>query len=221
MNSVNSNQDVFTLLHEAGHAFHLFLNRERPLAYNREACMEFSEVASMSMERLGMKYLDAFYSSGDAARAIVMEDEEVFRLLTWVAIVDSFQHWMYTYPSHSAAERDQYWSELIERFGCGVDWSGLEKYRKRSWHRQLHIFETPFYYIEYGIAQLGALQIWERSLRNHARAIENYKKGLSFGGTLGLKQLFAKADLKFDFSPETVEPLINRVYKEWDELSRI
>jgi oligoendopeptidase F len=221
MNSVNSNQDVFTLLHEAGHSFHLFLTREKPLAYNREACTEFSEVASMGMERLGMKFLDVFYSSRDAARAIVMEDEEVFRLLVWVSIVDLFQHWMYTHPAHSAAEREQYWSELMERFGCGVDWTGLKKIRKESWHRQLHIFEIPFYYIEYGIAQLGALQIWEHSLKNHAGAVHNYKKGLRYGGTLGLKQLFAEAGLKFDFSPETVEPLLTRVYKEWEAFSRL
>ncbi|MFC1584468.1 M3 family oligoendopeptidase [Fibrobacterota bacterium] len=221
MNAVGSNQDVFTLLHEVGHAFHLFLTRKRPLAYNRDAPTEFSEVASMGMERLGIVHLDTFYSAEDQVRAIMLEDEEVFRLLAWVAVIDSFQHWIYTNPNHTGEERKECWMELNERFGCGVDWTGLEEHQASSWHRQPHLFEHPFYYIEYGIAQLGALQIWERSIEDASGALEQYKAALKCGGTMGAKQLFQQAGLNFDFSPAAVEPLITKVYRVWEDMSEL
>lgn len=214
MNSVGLNQDVFTLLHEAGHAFHYLLARDEALPFNRHAVMEFCEVASMSMERLGAKHLEIFYGREEARRAIRAEDEEVFRILPWVATIDAFQHWIYTHD-HTPAQRTQFWLDLDARFGPNIDWSGLEEYRAHAWHRQLHIFEYPFYYIEYGIAQLGALQVWKRSLDNPTEALSLYKLALSLGGTRGLAELFAAAGGKFDMTEATIRPLIEAVRAEW------
>jgi oligoendopeptidase F len=214
MNSVGLNQDVFTLLHESGHAFHYLLARDQELPFNRHAPMEFCEVASMSMERLGARHLDVFYNEEDRRRSIRVEDEEVFRILPWVATVDAFQHWIYS-GDHTPEQRKAKWLELDARFGPELDWSGLEEFRGHSWHRQLHIFEMPFYYIEYGIAQLGALQVWKRSLESVPEALRLYKQGLSLGGTRGLADLFTATGLRFDMTEETIRPLIEAVREEW------
>jgi oligoendopeptidase F len=216
MNAVGMNEDVFTLLHESGHAFHLFYTRGMPLGFNRSAPMEFSEVASMAMERLGSKYLSEFYSPEDHKRAVQIEDEEVFRLLPWVATVDAFQHWLYSNPGHTQAQRKAAWSGLDGRFGANLDWTGLEEFRANGWHRQLHIFEVPFYYIEYGIAQLGALQVWLKSLQDEKQALADYKRGLSLGGTRGLRRLFEGAGLSFDMREEAIRPLVEKVREEWE-----
>jgi len=199
MNSVGVNQDVFTLLHECGHSFHQFAAKKYNLAYNREAPMEFSEVASMSMERFGMRYLNEFYTENEKASAILMEDQDVFRLLIWVAIVDKFQHWLYTNPNHSSKDRNRRWMEINDEFNYGVDWHGLEYLQEISWMKQLHIFEHPFYYIEYGIAQFGALQLWDHYLKGKTRAVERYKAALGYGGTRSLKELFSR-DALVDYS---------------------
>lgn len=216
MNSVGLNEDVFTLLHESGHAFHLFFTRPMTLGFNRSAPMEFSEVASMAMERLGAKYLQEFYGPEEHKRAIQQEDEEVFRLLPWVATVDAYQHWLYTHPGHTQAERRAVWLDLDRRFGPELDWSGLEEFQAHSWQRQLHIFEVPFYYIEYGIAQLGALQVWLKSLADEKTALEDYKRGLRLGGTRGLKDLFEGAGLRFDLRESAIRPLVDKVREEWE-----
>jgi oligoendopeptidase F len=214
MNAVGLNDDVYTLLHESGHAFHFLKAREWNPPFNRSAPMEFSEVASMSMERLGAKYLDVFYSPEEKQRSLRSADEEVFRLLCWVALIDSFQHWIYTTPQNQAVRRAK-WLELESRFAATVDWSGLEQYRPHGWHRQLHIFEVPFYYIEYGIAQLGALQVWEHSLKDEAKAIAQYQQGLSLGGSRGLRGLFEGTGLRFDFSAQGIAPLLQTVRENW------
>ncbi len=215
MNTVGLNEDIFTLLHESGHAFHLFYTRQMELGFNRHAPMEFSEVASMSMERLGAKYLQEFYSEADMRRAHQKELEEVIRLLPWVSIVDAFQHWIYT-TSHTPAERQAYWLELSRRFEPQIDWSGLEEFRGYGWHKQLHIFELPFYYIEYGIAQLGALQVWHQSLKDEKKALENYKRGLKLGGTQGLRKLFESTGLSFEMGEATIKPLMEKVWEAWE-----
>jgi oligoendopeptidase F len=214
MNAVGVNEDVFTLLHESGHSFHYLLSRDQAVSFNRHAPMEFSEVASMAMERLGARFLSEFYGPEEIKRAIRTEDEEVFRLLPWVATIDAFQHWIYT-TAHTPDKRREKWLELDARFGPNVDWSGLEEFRGHAWHRQLHLFEYPFYYIEYGIAQLGALQVWSRSLKNQAEALQLYKQGLSRGGTQSLSDLFAAAGLRFDMGEEAIKPLIEEVHQEW------
>jgi oligoendopeptidase F len=221
MNSVGIDDDVRTLLHESGHAFHAYLSAHDPLDAYRHAPMEFCEVASMSMEFMGNDHLAVFYNKDDARRSVVEFLEGVISVLGWVATVDSFQHWMYENPTHDREDRRRMWVRLNEDFGGGVvDWSGLDDERAYLWHRQLHIFEVPFYYIEYGIAQLGALQIWRQSKKSPQQAIANYKKALALGGSRPLPELFAAAGIKFDFSKDMIAPLMDEVFKEWKRWSQ-
>lgn len=214
MNAVGLQRDVETMLHEAGHAFHALAARNEPLLAYRSAPLEFCEVASMSMELLGAPHLTEFYSEADAARARRTHLEGIIGLLPWIAIVDAFQHWLYTHPGHTRAARKEAWLELLDRFGGVEDYSGFEKARAYSWHRQSHLFTSPFYYIEYGIAQLGALQLWLRAQRDVASAVHNYRRALELGGSYPLPDLFRAAKIKFDFSARTVRPLVKAVEKE-------
>ncbi|MBK6767248.1 MAG: M3 family oligoendopeptidase [bacterium] len=217
MNAVGTNDDVFTLLHEGGHAFHAFAVRDEALHAYRHAPMEFSEVASMSMELLAMPMLDEFFGSEDQARTIRTELEGKIALLAWIATIDAFQHWIYTHPEHSREQRKEHWRGLVTKFGAGADHSGFEGARDYRWHAQLHIFEVPFYYIEYGIAQLGALQIWSHSRKNQGEALRNYKHGLSLGGSRPLPKLYSAAGISLDFSAGMIAPLMQEVR---DEMTR-
>ena len=182
MNAVGLDGDVRTLLHEGGHAFHTLACRGEPLAAYRESPLEFCEVASMTMELFGARNLDPFYDQAEADRSNRKLLEGIVLILPWIATVDAFQHWIYTHPGHTRDDRRTAWRSLIDRFGGIVDWSGYEEARDHSWHRQLHIFLYPFYYIEYGIAQLGALQLWRRGLTDRAGAVADYRRALSLGG---------------------------------------
>jgi oligoendopeptidase F len=208
MNAVGLQRDVETLLHEAGHAFHALATREEDLLHYRSAPIEFCEVASMSMELLGNEFLDEFHPPAEARRARREHLEGIVEVLPWIATVDAFQHWLYTHPGHTRAEREQTWLALMDRFGGDVDWSGFEAARGRWWHRQLHLFLHPFYYVEYGIAQLGALQVWARWRRDPAGALRDYQQALALGGSRPLPELFAAAGCPFDFSAATVRPLV-------------
>jgi oligoendopeptidase F len=219
MNAVGLDSDLRTLLHEGGHAFHTLASRGEPLAAYRESPLEFCEVASMSMELLGARRLEAFYQPAERDRSNRKLLEGIVLILPWIATVDAFQHWIYSHPDHTRAERKAAWRDLLERFGGDVDWSGYEEARDHSWHRQLHIFLYPFYYIEYGIAQLGALQIWQRSLSDRAGAVADYKKALALGGSRPLPELFAAAGIRFDFSEQIIGPLMDTTRKELDKLS--
>src|SRR2546427_265094 len=214
MNAVGVQRDVETLLHEAGHAFHALATREENLYPYRHAPIEFCEVASMSMELLGNQYLEAFYSPADARRARRDHLEGIVEVFPWIATVDAFQHWIYTHSGHTRAERTAAWLALMERFGGEVDWEGCEQARANLWHRQLHIFLHPFYYVEYGIAQLGALQVWARSKENPVQALVAYKRSLRLGGSRPLPELFSAAGCRFDFSAKTVKPLVALVRQE-------
>jgi oligoendopeptidase F len=218
MNAVGLHRDVETMLHEAGHAFHALATRDEELLAYRQAPMEFCEVASMSMELLAAPHLTEFYSEADAARARRTHLEGIIGLLPWIATIDAFQHWIYTHPKHTRAERRKHWLSLMKRFGGIEDWSGFEDSRAYLWHRQMHLFGSPFYYIEYGIAQLVALQMWLQSKKNLKGAIRNYRKALSLGGSRPLPALFEAAKIKFDFGPKTVKPLVNAIHGELDEL---
>jgi oligoendopeptidase F len=217
MNAVGLQRDVETILHEAGHAFHALATRDEDLYGYRSAPIEFCEVASMSMELLGNEFLERFYAVPEANRARRTHLEGIVNILPWIATVDAFQHWIYTHPSHTRAERTAAWVALMGRFGGAVDWSGYEAARANLWHRQLHIFIHAFYYIEYGIAQLGALQIWANSKRDKAEALNAYKRALALGGSRPLPELFAAAGCKFEFSRKTMGPLLKLVR---DELAR-
>jgi oligoendopeptidase F len=214
MNAAGLQRDVETLLHEGGHAFHALAARHEELVFLRSAPMEFCEVASMSMELLGAEHFDVFYNPADAARARRNMIEGIIRFFPWMATIDSFQHWLYQNPGHTREQRKTEWLRLSDRFGGNVDWTGLEKVRESNWQRQLHLFHSPFYYIEYGIAQLGALQIWLKSKEDPRRALSNYRAALKLGGTKPLPELFGAAGIRFDFSEKTLKPLMNALAEE-------
>jgi oligoendopeptidase F len=214
MNAVGLQRDVETILHEAGHAFHALATRDEDLLAYRSAPIEFCEVASMSMELLGNEFLEEFYSTDDADRARRTHLEGIVGIFPWIATVDAFQHWIYTHPGHTRAARAVAWLELMDRFGGEVDWSGYDKSRAYLWHRQLHIFIHPFYYIEYGIAQLGALQVWANSKRDKAKALNDYKNSLTLGGSRPLPELFSAASCQFEFSAKTIGPLAKVMREE-------
>ncbi|MGA3284061.1 MAG: M3 family oligoendopeptidase [Verrucomicrobiota bacterium] len=218
MNAVGLQRDVETILHEAGHAFHALASRDEDLYAYRSAPIEFCEVASMSMELLGNEFIEEFYSAADASRARRVHLEGIVGIFPWIATVDAFQHWIYTHPNHTRAERAAAWLELMNRFGGDVDWSEYETARANLWHRQLHIFLHPFYYIEYGIAQLGALQVWANSKRDKAKALNDYKNSLALGGSRPLPELFQAAGCKFEFDGATMKPLIELARMELAKL---
>ncbi len=218
MNAIGQQRDVETILHEAGHAFHALAAKEEDLYAYRSAPIEFCEVASMSMELLGNEFIEEFYSAADANRARRTHLEGIIGFFPWMATVDGFQHWVYTHPGHSRAERAAAWLELMDRFGGEVDWTGYEAARAHLWHRQLHIFLHPFYYVEYGIAQLGALQVWANSKRDKAKALADYKQSLALGGSRPLPELFAAAGCPFRFDAATMRPLIQLAQDELKKL---
>lgn len=211
MNAVGLHTDVQTLIHEAGHAFHAVACRDEPLMTYRHCGMEMAEVASMGMEMIAQDYLDLFYQGEDLARARREHLESVIGIFPWIAVIDAFQHWIYTHPGHTREQRTAQWLELLGRFGGIEDWSGYEAPRAALWHRQLHLFEVPFYYIEYGIAQVGALQLWLNARRDPAEALRKYRAALALGGSRPLPELWAAAGLNFDFSEQTLRPLIEAV----------
>jgi len=220
MNAVGIDDDVRTLLHESGHAFHALASAGQPLLDYRHAPMEFCEVASMAMELLGGEYLNEFYGPQDLQRSNREHLEGILQTLAWVATIDAFQHWLYEHPQHSPGERCQAWGGFYDQFGGKfIDWDGLSEFKNYLWHRQLHIFEVPFYYIEYGIAQLGALQVWLNARRDPKKALKDYKYGLSLGGSRPVKELYRAAGISFDFSEKSIKPLIEAVAQEWEKLA--
>lgn len=215
MNAAGMQDDVCTLLHEAGHAFHFFAATHQPLVFTRHAPIEFCEVASMTMELLALPHYDLIYtSSEDANRARLQQLERVVTILLWVVTIDSYQHWLYTHPGHSLAERTAAWLQVHQRFSGPVDWSGLEDIREFYWQRQLHLFDVPFYYVEYGIAQLGAMQIWLRAQEDSRQALADYRHSLALGGRRPLPELFETAGTRFDFSEQTLRPLMEAASTE-------
>ena len=219
MNAVGVDGDLRTLLHEGGHAFHAFASRGQSLAAYRESPIEFCEVASMSMELLGARDTAVFYDEAEGRRSYRQLLEGIVLILPWIATVDAFQHWLYAHPAHSRDERRAAWNSLLDRFGGIVDWSGHEEARASGWHRQLHIFLYPFYYIEYGIAQLGALQVWLNARRDRAAAVSAYRRGLSLGGSRPLPELFEAAGIRFDFRREALSPLVEAIREELGRLA--
>ncbi|MBC7788692.1 MAG: M3 family oligoendopeptidase [Anaerolineae bacterium] len=204
MNAVGVPDDVATLMHEAGHCFHAFLGGAHPFIWQRGTGSEAAELASMTMELFAAPLLakpEGYYAPDDLRRARIEHLEDVLFSLAHIASVDAFQAWIYSHPeARDRDARDEAWLEIRARFERGIDWSGLELERAARWYRQLHIFEDPFYYIEYGIAQLGALQIWRESLRDPAGAVARYKGALALGGTRSLREIYsaAGAELTFD-----------------------
>lgn len=227
MNGVGLHDDVQTLLHEAGHAFHVFATNDLPLTWHKDAPLEFCEVASMAMELLAAPYLTkeqgGFYTQSEAARARIEHLEGIITFFPYMAVVDAFQHWVYTHPETAAdpANCDATWNRLWQRFMKGVDWQGYEEERVTGWHRKLHIFSVPFYYIEYGMAQVGALQVWRNSQLDQTGALDSYRRALSYGATKTLPALFAAAGAEFRFDKPMLSELVTLLEETIAELETI
>jgi oligoendopeptidase F len=220
MNAAGQLDDVTTMVHEGGHAIHSFLSHELELTGFKEYPTEIAEVASMAMELFSMNHWHVFFKNQEELkRAKEQQLERVITIFPWIATIDKFQHWLYENPDHTEEERSNTWLSILDEFTSPViDFSGLAEYRKYGWHRQLHLFEVPFYYIEYGIAQLGAIGLWQQYKQNPEAAINNYIKALKLGGTKTLPDLFKAAGLQFDLSPVHIQQLMLFVKKEMDNL---
>jgi oligoendopeptidase F len=226
MNAAGVATDIRTLLHEAGHAFHGFEASALPFAYQRAYGSEMAEVASMSMELLSAPYLHrdtgGFYDTEGYTRARTEHLEGILELLAWVATVDAFQQWLYTdEAARDRDARDARWLETWERFNPGVDWEGLEPERTARWYKQLHIFLYPFYYIEYAIAQLGALQVWRNSLAEGAKATAGYRAALALGGSRPLPELFGAAGARLVFDEAGMAEMVALIEGELANLDAV
>ena len=210
MNAAGQMHDVTTMVHEGGHAIHSFLAHPLELSAFKEYPMEIAEVASMSMELFTMDYWQTFFpNEEELTRAKEHQLERVITIFPWIATIDKFQHWVYENPEHTLEERETKWFEILNEFSTeAIDWSDLENFRKYSWQRQLHLFEVPFYYIEYGIAQLGAIGLWKQFKDNKEAALDNYVAALSLGGTRTLPEIYKAAGLSFDLSPDKIKELM-------------
>jgi oligoendopeptidase F len=220
MNAAGQFDDVTTMVHEGGHAIHSFLAHGLALTGFKEYPTEIAEVASMAMELFSMDHWNAYFDTPEElSRAKEQQLERVITIFPWIATIDKFQHWLYENPSHTAEERTQRWTEILDEFSSPViNTEGLEEYRQYGWQRQLHLFEVPFYYIEYGIAQLGAIGLWKQYKKDPQEAINNYITALSLGGTRTLPELFTSAKLEFNFSPPYIRGLMEFVKKEADNV---
>ena len=221
MNAVGSLRDLVTMVHEGGHAIHSFLSRDLALTGFKNLPSEIAELASMSMELLSMDQWEIFFDdTEDLKRAKIEQLETILKILPWVATIDEFQHWIYENPTHSVEQRQNQWEKISKDYGTGlVDWSGYEDFKSRSWQRQLHLFEVPFYYIEYGIAQLGALAIWKNSKKDLALAIQDYKNALKLGYTQQIPEIYQTAGIEFNFSEKYIQDLAQFLKKELENLN--
>jgi oligoendopeptidase F len=220
MNAAGQMSDVTTMVHEGGHAVQSFLTHPLELSAFKEYPMEIAEVASMAMELFSMDHWDVFFDNEkDLRRAKEQQLERAISIFPWIATIDKFQHWVYENPQHTIEERSKKWMEILEEFSSPViDWSGLEEFRKYSWQKQLHLFEVPFYYIEYGIAQLGAIGLWMQFKQNKETALDNYTAALSLGGTRTLPELYQAAGLRFNFSGDYIKKLMDFLRSEMEKL---
>ena len=220
MNAAGQMSDVTTMVHEGGHAIHSFLAHPLSLTAFKEYPMEMAEVASMSMELFTMNHWQSFFDNEeDLNRAKEHQLERTITIFPWIAIIDKFQHWVYENPMHTIEERTASWKNIVAEFSTdSIDYSGLDMYRAIGWQRQLHLFEVPFYYIEYGIAQLGAIGMWMQYQINPTQALENYMNALSLGGTKTLPELYKTAGIEFNFSPNYVKKLMDFTNQELEKL---
>tara|TARA_B100001750_G_scaffold97715_1_gene77287 strand:- start:4965 stop:6686 length:1722 start_codon:yes stop_codon:yes gene_type:complete len=223
-NAVGTHNDVQTLLHEGGHAFHCYESAHLPYTYQREVGMEFAEVASMSMELLGAPYFEekngGFYNEKNAKRAISEHLEKLILFWPYMAVVDAFQHWTYMNieDAKEPTKCDKKWSELWHRYNPIVEWDEFQDVVATGWHNKLHLYHVPFYYVEYGIAQLGAIQIWEQAIENQEEAVQKYRNALSLGGNKPLPQLFSATGGKFAFDKEILGHAVDLVLRKIEEL---
>jgi oligoendopeptidase F len=220
MNSVGSLRDLVTMVHEGGHAVHSFLCRDLLLKENKDVPSEIAELASMSMELLSMEHWEVFFNNEeDLKRAKLEQLEKVLRSLPWICLVDKFQHWIYEHPFHTQEQRSEQWRNLSASFESSVlDWTGLEDGRESEWQKQLHLYEVPFYYIEYAFAQLGAIAVWRNYKLNPSESIRKYREALSLGYTRTIAELYEAAGVNFEFSRTYVKELADFVKMEIQKL---
>jgi len=222
MNAANTFRDLTTMVHEGGHAVHTFITADLELNSFKHLPSEAAELASMSMELISMDKWDVFFDNEeDLKRAKKDQLRDVLKTLPWVAVVDQFQHWIYTNPDHTTEDRREAWKQLFERFGHNfADWQGYDEALANLWQKQLHIFEVPFYYIEYGIAQLGAIAVWKNYKENPKEALSKYLAALKLGYTKTLKEIYETAGVRFDFSAAYVKELADFVRAELEKLEQ-
>jgi oligoendopeptidase F len=220
MNATSSLRDLVTMVHEGGHAVHSFLTRTLPLKAFRNPPMEVAELASMSMELLSMDHWDVFFTNPDELRRAKLQHlESIIETLPWVATIDKFQHWIYENPEHTVVDRRENWVRIYDEFADSItDWSGITYYKEYIWQRQLHLYEVPFYYIEYGIAQLGAIGVWRNYRRDPAAGLAGYKAALGLGYKAPIREIYAAANVPFDFSRDYIRDLMDFVRQEIDKL---
>jgi oligoendopeptidase F len=220
MNATSTLRDVVTIMHEGGHAIHNFLTRELPLNDFKSTPSEVAELASMSMELLSMDHWDVFFSDeAELKRARREHLEDIIETLPWVATIDKFQHWIYENPNHSLEQRKAEWNIIFDQFADSItDWSGLQESKDYLWQKQLHLYEVPFYYIEYGMAQLGAIAVWRNFRDDPKKGLEGYQDALKLGYMRTIPEIFKAANIKFDFSQEYVHELITFVKEELKKL---
>ncbi|MGI4727593.1 MAG: M3 family oligoendopeptidase [Janthinobacterium lividum] len=220
MNSAGTFRDLTTMVHEGGHAIHTFLTADLELNDFKHCPSEVAELASMSMELLSMDHWDVYFDNEeDLKRAKRDQLFDVLKTLPWVAVVDQFQHWIYTNPDHKTEQRTEAWIQIFERFGANfVDWSEHREAEENLWQKQLHIFEVPFYYIEYGMAQLGAIAVWKNYKENPEKGLQQYLDALKLGYTKSITEIYETAGIRFDFSAEYVKELAAFVRAEMEKI---
>lgn len=218
MNAAGTQTDVETMVHEAGHAVHSFLTKELEYNFEQDFTSENAELASMSMELMSFDGLSSFYDEHNKNRAIKKHLERIITIMPWIALIDKFQHWIYLHPEHTVQEREEKWQELHSQFSGNVlSWNDYDAVQKALWHKQLHIFEVPFYYIEYGIAQLGAIGVWRNYKQDKEKAIQQYKDALALGYTKTLPEIYKTAGVSFHFDKAYVKELMQFIS---DEISK-
>ncbi len=217
MNATSSFQDMVTMIHEAGHAIHAFLMHDLPLNDFKHITSEMAELASMSIELLTIDQWHLFFEQeDDLRRAKKQHLAGLISKLAWIATIDQFQHWVYENPQHTSEQRKVAWNKIFDRFSDKVtSWSGQEAFKDLIWQKQLHLFEVPFYYIEYGIAQLGAIAIWKNFQQNPQQTLQQYLHALRLGYTRSLPEIYQAAGIRFDFSPTYIQELVNFVIQQW------
>lgn len=220
MNSVGTHRDLVTMVHEGGHAIHSFVTRDLPITDFKSAPSEVAELASMSMELISMEHWEVFFENADDLKRAKKEQlDKSLKTLLWIAAVDKFQHWIYENPTHSVEDRMSKWKVVIDQFTSKeIDYTGLDDVRERGWQSQLHIYEVPFYYIEYGMAQLGAIAVWRNYKKNPAKALDEYEAALRLGYTKSIPEIYKAAGIEFNFSQAYVKELADFVKNELDKL---
>ncbi len=222
MNATSSLRDVVTMVHEGGHAIHSFETRDLPINAFRSTPSEVAELASMAMELISMEHWGVFFDNGeDLKRAKIEHLEDLLSVLPWIATVDKFQHWLYENPKHTVAERTENWIQTYNDFSDNItDWSDYERFKAYAWQKQLHIFEVPFYYIEYGMAQLGAISVWRNYKTDKQKGLDGYMNALRLGYTASISEIYEAANIKFNFSAGYISELMAFVKAELAELKK-